>query len=891
MEILIAEEYRREELFHRLKSRLGLQIISLSALLYPKAEESDSLLLFRCAAGIRKHSSELKYYRDMLSYPAFFQELLSFAEEISLWGIAADALPQRDEAEKELKMILGWILEENLKEKRLYSHRDVLLKEAAGKEGLQIIPGFETDCFRFRFLEDLQKAGVKTVPAPVNSPRRHMRHALSMRREAEAVAQDICRRKKPCLVVLCEPAVQMPLIRQVFRRYGIPASYVCEPCFTRIQNAFFQAVDFMLHKDAAHLLNVLLSGLLEPCEGRLLSYLRQTMTETEAPQTSLRYEEILTRIHSREEDTVAKNRELITFRELDHEAESYFDTIREPLQKMLQAEEPKEILQTAYELLAVSPLLENEDERAAGMQIRSLLMDILPSAESAADAVFAAETVRSMRQSKTSPLSEFCMVTDLHRPLDSRAVTYVLGCSGKSYPGFKAMNGLFDEDYVRQLPDFPTLSEREKIYSRQLDWILNSASEDLYFSYATNDYEGRQLVPAFELGSLGLGEDRRWDLQTAGKNRFRHHVLEEETSRALFTREDADGPYIRGSVSSIEAWFSCPYRYFIASGLYVRREQIPAVDAAHIGTIQHAVMENGMLSAGEDYADWLTDERIDEIIAPYFEALEVIEPHHSDMIRISRMRMQRTLHRSVAFLKEYEKCTSFRPYRPEHHFDNIAVSEHVRLNGTIDRINTDEASHLLEIIDYKSSVKSLNASKVQEGLQLQMLSYMMTALQLMQEYEAGGAYYFSMKEENISAEKELPAASAERRKFTLKECDFTDEENLFSALVRDSRKLQGWTLSDRTDAIDRNGDHVAGLKSVYDMAAVQECLHVLYEYFYEKLLSKEESSTEPAGISLAPVEGACTFCDYAGICRFHGDSRNPVKIYEKDLKKAKEAKS
>ena len=176
-------------------------------------------------------------------------------------------------------------------------------------------------------------------------------------------------------------------------------------------------------------------------------------------------------------------------------------------------------------------------------------------------------------------------------------------------------------------------------------------------------------------------------------------------------------------------------------------------------------------------------------------------------------------------------------------------------------------------------------------MQLQMLSYMMTALQLMKEYEAGGAYSFSMTEENISAGKDLPAASVERRKFTLRETDFSDEEALFSNLVRDSRKLQGWALTDRTDAIDRDGNHVAGLKTVYDMAAVEDCLHVLYDYFYEKLLSGEESSTVPSGISLAPIEGACQFCDYAAICRFHGDSRNPVKIYENDLKKAKEAES
>ncbi|MBE6128281.1 MAG: hypothetical protein E7185_03295 [Erysipelotrichaceae bacterium] len=891
METVIADEYRREELFHALKSRLGLQIISLSALLETKTDKSDVRLLFECARRIRNHAGDLKYYLSMLAFPAFYQELLQFAQQLALFGITAEDLPERDGSERELKVILGWILDEDLKEKHLHDRYEETCRRIAGMENLKIVLGFEQDIFRYRLLKDLEKNGAEVMKQHSDNPVQKRRHALSVRQEIEAVAQDICRQKKPCLVVLCSPDVQMPLVKQVFCRYNIPVSFVNEDCFSRVPDAFYSAVDFMLHKDAAHLLNVFVSGLLEPCEGRLLSYLRQTMTKTEAPGISRRYEEILQRIHSREEDSVAKNRELETFRRLDKEAAEYFLRIDAPLQKMLQVQDAKEILQTAYDILSSSPLMENDTDFAAGMKIRTLLSDLLPDIRSNEDAMFIAEVILSLHVSGTSSLSEFCTVTDLRHPLASRQITYVLGCCGRDYPGFKAMNGLFDEDYVRQIPAFPSLAEREEAWRLQMQWLRESAKETVYWSYATNDYEGRQLVPAFELDSLEAGEDLRWPLQTASQSRFRHHLLAEDTARALFTREDESGPYVRGSVSSIEAWFNCPYRFFIASGLYVRKEQIPAVDAAHIGTIQHAVMENGMLAAGENYAEWLTDENIDALISPYFEALEVIEPHQADLIHLSKQRMLRSLRRSVDFLKEYEACTTFRPYRPEHHFDNIPVSGHVRLNGTIDRINTDEANHLLEIIDYKSSAKNLTVSKVQEGLQLQMLSYMMTALQLMKEYEAGGAYYFSMKEESISAGKDLPAASVERRKFTLRETDFSDEEALFSDLVRDSRKLQGWALTDRTDAIDRDGNHVAGLKTVYDMTAVEDCLHVLYDYFYEKLLSGEESSTVPSGISLAPIEGACQFCDYAAICRFHGDSRNPVKIYENDLKKAKEAES
>ena len=133
---------------HRLKSRLGLQIISFSTLLDPKADQSAFLLLFQCAALIRSHADELHFYKEMLSYPAFFQELLSFGKECAEWGITADDLPARDGSEEELKKLLGWSPAEEVTESRQYGKAEVWRKEVAAMENLWILPGFESSCAR-----------------------------------------------------------------------------------------------------------------------------------------------------------------------------------------------------------------------------------------------------------------------------------------------------------------------------------------------------------------------------------------------------------------------------------------------------------------------------------------------------------------------------------------------------------------------------------------------------------------------------------------------------------------------------------------------------------------------------------------------------------------------
>ena len=48
----------------------------------------------------------------------------------------------------------------------------------------------------------------------------------------------------------------------------------------------------------------------------------------------------------------------------------------------------------------------------------------------------------------------------------------------------------------------------------------------------------------------------------------------------------------------------------------------------------------------------------------------------------------------------------------------------------------------------------------------------------------------------------------------------------------------------------------------------------LYSYFYQQI--------KAGNISLSPKEEACTFCDYRGICRFHGRYEKIKPIKEED---------
>ena len=93
---------------------------------------------------------------------------------------------------------------------------------------------------------------------------------------------------------------------------------------------------------------------------------------------------------------------------------------------------------------------------------------------------------------------------------------------------------------------------------------------------------------------------------------------------------------------------------------YVRKPQKPDLSAESAGTWQHAAMEKAVY--GEDgrpdpeYAEKLSEERIRELISPYFDALRIANPNDRQRIAISEKRMISSLKKAARFLAECCGC-------------------------------------------------------------------------------------------------------------------------------------------------------------------------------------------------------------------------------------------
>ncbi len=850
MKTIIANQYQKNQIMHDAaalhQGRLtDVQVLSLTSVMKEdRDQKTETLLLIKQL--LDDHQDAFPIYRDMFKYPAFLDEILSFAKECMLWGITENDLPVDTENEKELQKILASVFTLDLAEKKIHDSRNQIINSLKGMD-IELYPAFYSDEYHYE-IDQLLRNIFPIHAAVKGSPQKELRYGLNTRQEIEAAAQNICRSGKSCNIVLCDYANQYPVVKQVFARYHIPFSAIKEHSILHIPHIFAALCRLAHEKSRGAFLQALqYDAFNQPCPLYLYNYFVQRMRDATLPE--------------RIADTVAagpfKN-EAQSYQKLDDECMDYLDAIREDYNLLMSSSTPQEIFEHAYTVMQRSSYLSDQAELNTGMEIRSTLQSILNSLKEE-EVPFLIETIDEMTASSSLYHTDFCEVTDLTHPVSTRDDTYVLGCSGKNYPGFPAKKGLFDEAYVQRTAHYPSLAVRHASYMDQLNWIGESSQGTIYYSYATNDYAGHEIQLALEVESLfAKDSEKKWELDILKQKEPAAHALSNDTAHALFA---PDGR-ITGSISTIERWFSCPYAYFIQSGLNVRGPQLKANDAASIGTIQHAVMENSVNTLHEKYAE-ITDEEIRRILSPYFDALKMTHPNETERMSATQERMIEGLSTSLHFLLDMEQHTSFVPSETEHHFEEDIV-DGVHLRGIIDRIDT--CNDLLRIIDYKSSDHKLPENGVKAGLYLQLLSYLIVAQKLIDKKPAG-AYYYSLKDVPFS----VGAASVSKSVVTETEMN----ENTYQDNFMKARRMRGWTFEDRKVELDEDNKHIVGLKTMMDYNLTKECIEQLYTYFHDHLLSGE--------ISLSPVEGACTFCDYRAVCRFAGEYRKASPLVMKDI--------
>jgi ATP-dependent helicase/nuclease subunit B len=557
------------------------------------------------------------------------------------------------------------------------------------------------------------------------------------------------------------------------------------------------------------------------------------------------------------------------------------------------------------------------------------------------------------------PAGDAVMVGTLRRSkLSHPRALFVLGMNDGRFPADTTDEVIFmaEElaDLERQgLPPLMSVHLREEKDRIKIYELFTAPTEALVLSYPESDEEGKILKPALLTERLrqmlpdrfstsperdpyalaGSVEDRmladlRWSLD---RGRVDERAL---AALAYFEREAPDkaawyreallydnragdlqpetveklyggGPTL--SVSALETFRQCPFRYTLQYGLRPRPRDTYEVNAMDIGTLFHGVVEqliDRMRATGlplddltADHMDRLVDEIVTETAATT-KKRGIFEETARNAHLLEKVR--RVARRSAKVILYQVQRGDFEPRAFELAFGDreqippmlfeLPDGRFLKLRGVIDRVDLYErdGKTYVEIIDYKSGKKAFDLSEVYHGLQLQLLVYLRALLYNPQLFDAGGlepaaVFYFRIDDPLVDPQE--------------------SEEALAEALLR-ALSLDGLmvgdvslvTAMDRDIAVKHDSPLIpAKLKKDGDFNAHSK---VLAEPAFFHLLDHVERTVKGIGTRILAGEAAirpvnhgsfeaCRFCDFGHICqfdrRFNGNEPERLQRLKKDV--------
>jgi ATP-dependent helicase/nuclease subunit B len=368
----------------------------------------------------------------------------------------------------------------------------------------------------------------------------------------------------------------------------------------------------------------------------------------------------------------------------------------------------------------------------------------------------------------------------------------VLGMNETIFPATPAAQTILtdadrDELAVPLVPDLRGQISRERFYGYI---ACTRASETLVVTFSRQDADGKmlnpspfvahlqQIFPALEIEEF-QNEIKFTDAQNANEiaplifeiqnlesrtrnwlellqipaladlnksfQQLREPDANENLSRPL--AEKLYGSTLRTSVSRLEEFAACPFRFFVRSGLRADERKVFELDARERGSFQHDVLKkfhDDLMNEGKHWRDLTPTEARGRIHAI---AAELTENYRDGLLsdtaesRFAARALAESLQDFVAVIVTWLRGQNeFDPAAAELEFDNkpgarapaweidLGGGHKLSLHGRIDRVDLwrdkNSKDALALVLDYKSSSKKLDKVLIEHGVQLQLLAYL-----------------------------------------------------------------------------------------------------------------------------------------------------------------------
>lgn len=346
--------------------------------------------------------------------------------------------------------------------------------------------------------------------------------------------------------------------------------------------------------------------------------------------------------------------------------------------------------------------------------------------------------------------------------------------------------------------------------------------------------------------------------------------MRKEVTRALY------GAVLENSVTRLEQFSTCAYSHFLQYGLKLEERNLGEFAAVDMGSMFHEALQIYAVSLEQAGYQWydIPKEKQEEFLEQAVEKTISIAGNTVlfNDARTSYLveRIRRILRRTIETIAEQIRTSHFTPEGYEISFSfaehleavnfQLSEEEKMRLRGRIDRIDTKEEEDkvYVKVIDYKSGNREFQLLSLYHGLQLQLVVYMNSALELLKkkypekEVIPGGIYYYHLDDPVIDGTAVQ-----------------TEEE--IREKIMEELKLKG-VASEEEDASVSRKSQKAGRE---EFQILSDFVNHKIKHIGRQILAGD---MEASPYQMGDKTG-CDYCPYHGVCGF--DPAMPGQEYRK----------
>lgn len=350
------------------------------------------------------------------------------------------------------------------------------------------------------------------------------------------------------------------------------------------------------------------------------------------------------------------------------------------------------------------------------------------------------------------------------------------------------------------------------------------------------------------------------------------------------------------SASQIETYYQCPFQYYCKYGLKARPRTRAQLDALRSGTAIHYVLEHIIRERGAGgLASCTPEERlrlVEKYLYHYREAYMGGEEAMTARDRYAFSALVRTVFTLIERIAAEFGVCDFEPVDFELDIgDGGTIAPYkltlegggeLRVMGKVDRVDLcrKDGETMIRVVDYKSGAKEFRLCDVMQGLNIQMVLYLMCLVKNGGSHYGdalvpAGVLYLSSK----GPDKNLGRHATERE-IVKKQ----DSAYRMSGMVLDDARVILAMEKDGAEKyipayVDPNGQPGGNVISPQQFQNLNRQIDGLLRQMAEQL--------HAGAIPAYPVYGkahdkTCEYCDYQDICRDSGQQKRVLREFKHD---------